>query len=188
VELIIQIAEKQIAYYSGPYEQSYLQPLVVLNLDAVEVGLHDCKLLQAREQGNGNVRLLALLDLLAGGIGRFASHVAGHVFAQPALLSPGKVDFGRVRIAAGVRKAAIESRVARGPEGDLGYAELPADGAAPLRCRVLNDNARVGVVELDSEFGGVDGLGRGRDSAIPANLLLGQCWVRPSRLRKDFAV
>lgn len=109
MELVIQIAEKQIAYYSGPDEQSYLQTLVVLNLDAVEVGLHDCKLLQAREQGNGDIRFLALFDLLAGGVGRFARHVACHVLAQPALLPPRKVDFGRVRIAAGVRKATIES-------------------------------------------------------------------------------
>jgi hypothetical protein len=70
----------------------------------------------------------------------------------------------------------------------LRYAELPAHGAAPFRRRVLNNNARVGVVHLDCEFCGVNRLWWGRYAAILANLLLRECWVRPSRLRKYFAI
>jgi hypothetical protein len=37
---------------------------------------------------------------------------------------------------------------------------------------VLDDDLGVGVVQLDGKLGGIDGLRRGRHSAIPANLLL----------------
>ena len=188
MKLFVEVAEEQIAYHSGSNEQRHLQALVIFNLNAVEIRLHDGQLLQAREKSDSNVGLFALLDLLAGRVGRFACHVAGHILAQPSLLPPREVDSGCVHIGARIRHGAVEGGIARRPEGDLRYAELPAYSAAPFRCRVLNNNARVGVVHLDREFCGVDRLRWRRYAAILANLLLRECWMRPSGLRKHFAI
>lgn len=46
-------------------QQHHLQSLVVLNLDAIEIRLHDGHFLQHCEQSYNNIRLFALLSLLA---------------------------------------------------------------------------------------------------------------------------
>jgi hypothetical protein len=187
VELFSRIAEEEVANDCRAQQQRHLEPLVVLNLDPIQVRLHDGHLLQPREQGDSNVRLLALLGLLACEVCRFARHVARHVFAHATLLSPREVDARGVGVGAGICLRAVEVGAARHAEGDLGDAELPVDGAAPLGRRLLHHHLRVGVVQLDRELGGVDGLRRGRHSAISADLLLRERRVCPARLREHFA-
>lgn len=188
VELLAEVAKEQVADDSTAQQQRHLQPLVVLDLDAVQVWLHDGHLLEPREEGDGNVGLLALLRLLARQVRRLARHVARHVLAQPALLPPRKVDSGGVGIGAGVCLGAVETRAAGHAEGDLGQAELPRDGAAPFGRLLPDYHLRVRVVQLDGELGGVYWLRRRRDAAIPANLLLRQRGLRPAGLRKHFAI
>lgn len=188
MELLAEVVEEQVANDGGAQQQCHLQPLVVLNLDAVQVGLHDGHLLEAGEEGHGDVGLLALLGLLAREVGRLARHVARHVLAQPALLAPRKVDARCRGIGAGVGLGAVERRAAGHAEGDLGDAELPRDGAAPFGRLLLHNHLRVRVVQLDGELGGVYRLRRGRDAAIPAYLVLRERGLRPTRLCKHFAV
>lgn len=187
MECIALVADEQVADDGCTQQQRHLEPFVVLHLDAVQVGLHDGHLLEPREEGDGNVGLLALFRLLAREVRRLARHVARHVLAQPALLPPREVDARRVGIGAGVGLRAVEAGAAGHAECDLRQAKLPGDGAAPFGRLLPHKDLRVGVVQLDGELGGVDGLRRGRDAAIPADLVLGQRWLRPAWLRKHFA-
>lgn len=182
------IAEEEIADDGCPNQQGHLEALVVLDFNAVQVVFHDGHLLEAREQGHGDVGLLALLGLLAGGVCRLARHVAGHVLAQPTLLPPRKVDARGIGVGAGVALGAVEVRVAGHAERDLGDAELPAHCAAPFGRLLADNDLRVGVVELDGELGGEDGLRRGRHAAISAYLLLREGGMGPAGLREDLAV
>ena len=188
MKLLVDVAEEQIANDGAANEQCYFQALVVFNLDAVEIRLEDSQFPQSREYGHSDIRVLALLCLFPCWICRLAGHVARHILAQPALLAPGEIDSRGVYIGAGIGLGAVKVGIARRPECDLRQAELPAYGAAPFCRRVLNNDLRVRVVQLNRKLGGVDGLGRGRHSAVLANLLLGQCWVRPARLCEDFAI
>lgn len=146
MELFGRVAEKEIPNNSSTQQQRHLQALVVLDLDAVEIRFHDGHLLQPREERHRNIRLLALLRLLARRVGRLSRHVACHVLAQSALFPPHKVDSWGIHIRSWVGLGAVEVRVARHPEGDLRYAKLPADGAAPFGCLMPDYDLRVGVV------------------------------------------
>jgi hypothetical protein len=92
-----------------------------------------------------------------------------------------------VYVGAGIRLRAVEGRGAGHAEGDLGEAELPADGAAPFGRLLLDDYLCVWVVELDGELVGENGLRRGCDAAILAYLLLRECRVRPAGLCEHLA-
>lgn len=49
MELLVGVAEEQVSYDCRTQQQGHFQALVVLELDAVEIRLHDGQLPQARE-------------------------------------------------------------------------------------------------------------------------------------------
>jgi len=108
MKLLPRVSEEEVANHGRTQQQCHLQTLVVLNLDAVQVRLHDGHLSQSGKQSDCDVGLLALLRLLACQVRRLASHVAGQVLAHPAFLPPCKVDSWRVHVGAGIDLRAVE--------------------------------------------------------------------------------
>lgn len=153
-------------------QQHHLQPLIILDLDAVKVRFHNGQLLQLRKESHSNVRLFALFRLLADQVRRFASHVACQVLAISALLPPAEVHSGCCCISARVVLVAVERRGAWRTEGDLRYAKLPTLRPAPLGLQFFDDDLRIRVVELYGELVWEDRLRWRRHPAILAYLLL----------------
>ena len=180
VESLVQLTEEDIADDHSTQHQHHLEPLEVLHLHPVEVGLVQRDLLEALEDGDGDVRLL-VLSFGAIDIGGLAAQEADEVLGQLAVSAPAELQLGGCLARRGVTLGAVEGRAGRLTEGPLGHLKVPRGRRVPRLVLVPDDDLLVGIVELDGELGWEDGLwGRGNPSIL-ADCFLGQGGLRPFR-------
>lgn len=184
---LLRTVEEHVPNGSSPKKQHNLETLVVFYLHAIHVRLYDGHLFETREHGYGNVRLLVLLRLFGCDVRRLSSHVARHVFSNPALFPPHEVDLGRRSICPRVILTAVKARCARRSERRLGQTEFVRDSFVPFRRLLPDYDLLIGVVELYSEFGRIDGLRWRWYASISAYFFLRQRRLRPARFCEHFS-